>query len=99
MLIRMMGIRRNEKVSTEEIRAMAGVPNASEKLGEAIPRWLGHVQRTTGICSNENTEYGSEWISKDRKTKTEVERCSQKYMKESGVQREAKDRRTWRMKT
>ena len=47
MLRWMMGIKRIEKIRTEEIRARAGVAKISEKVREAIPRWLGHVERKT----------------------------------------------------
>ena len=34
-----------EKIRKEEIRARAGVANISEKIREAILRWLGHLER------------------------------------------------------
>ena len=37
----------------------------------ARPRWLEHVEKDSR-CSNENI---TTWTRKDRKTKTEVERC------------------------
>ena len=42
-----MGIKRIEKIRNGEIRARAGVANISEKIREAILRWLGHVERMT----------------------------------------------------
>ena len=42
-----MGIKRIEKIRTEEIRARAGVANISEKIREARLRWLGHEERMT----------------------------------------------------
>ena len=42
-----MGIKRIEKIRTEEIRAREGVANISEKIREAKLRWLGHVERKT----------------------------------------------------
>ena len=46
MLRIMMGIERKEQIRNEEIRARAGVANIlCEKIGEARPRWLGHVER------------------------------------------------------
>ena len=45
MLRWMMGIKRIEKIRTEEIRAGAGMANINEKIIEAILRWLGHVER------------------------------------------------------
>ena len=47
MLRWMMGIKRIEKIRTEEIRAREGATNMSEKIREAIPRWLGHTERKT----------------------------------------------------
>ena len=47
MLRCMMGIKRIEKVRTEEIRARAGVGNIREKIREARLRWLGQVARKT----------------------------------------------------
>ena len=47
MLRWMMGIKRIDKIRTEEIRARAGVANISETIREAIPRWLGHTERKT----------------------------------------------------
>ena len=47
MLRWMMGIKRIEKVRTEEIRARAGLANISEKIREARLRWLWHVDRKT----------------------------------------------------
>ena len=47
MLRWMMGIKRIEKIRTEEIRARAGVANISETIREAILGWLGHVVRKT----------------------------------------------------
>ena len=45
MLRWMMGIKRIEKIGTEEIRATADVANISEKIREARLRSLGHVER------------------------------------------------------
>ena len=57
--------------------------NISEKKREARLRWLKHVERE----SNEKMEDGNDWTSKDRKTKTGVERCNTKTdIKEKGVQ-------------
>ena len=47
MLCWMVGIKRIEKIWTEEIRARACVANTSEKIREAILRWLGLVDRKT----------------------------------------------------
>ena len=47
MLRWMMGIKRIEKIGNEEIRARADVANVSEKIREARPRWLGHVEKKT----------------------------------------------------
>ncbi len=47
MLRWMMGIKRIEKMRTEEIRARPGVANISEKIREARLRWLDHVERKT----------------------------------------------------
>ena len=67
-----MGIKRIYKIRNEEIRARAGVANTSKKMREAI--LLDHVERKTrGRCRNENSEHGSKWTPKDRKTKIEVE--------------------------
>ena len=44
MLRWMMGIKRIEKIRTEEIRAGAGVANMSKNIREARLRWLGHVE-------------------------------------------------------
>ena len=58
--------------------------NISEKMREVRLRWLGHVARKTEEdvavprCSNENTEDGSGWTPKYRKTETEVELCHKK---------------------
>ena len=43
----MMGIKRIEKIRTEEIRSRVCVANMSEKVREARLRWLGHVERKT----------------------------------------------------
>ena len=43
----MMGIKRIEKFTTEEIRSRPGVANISEKIREERLRWLGHVERKT----------------------------------------------------
>ena len=54
-----MGIKRIEKIRNEEIRARAGVANISEKIREARPIWLGHVERKTeDDNSNRNVEVG-----------------------------------------
>ena len=42
-----MGIKRIEKIMNEEIRGRPGVTNISQKIREARPRWLGHVERKT----------------------------------------------------
>ena len=42
-----MGRKRIRKTRTEEIRARAGVANISEKIREAIRRWLGDMERKT----------------------------------------------------
>ena len=42
-----MGIRRIEKIRTEEIRARAGVANVGVKIREAILRWLAHEETKT----------------------------------------------------
>ena len=42
-----MGIKNVDKIRTEELRARAGVTNISEKIREAILRWLGHLERIT----------------------------------------------------
>ena len=47
MLRLMMTTKRIEKIRNEEIRARAGVANISEKIREAMLRWLGHVERKT----------------------------------------------------
>ena len=47
MLRWMMGIKRIEKIRTEEIRAKAGVANISEKIREAGLKRLGHEERMT----------------------------------------------------
>ena len=41
----MTGIKRIEKIGTEETRARGDVENISVKIREAKLRWLGHVQR------------------------------------------------------
>ena len=38
-------IKRIQKISNEEIRAKAAVAKVSEKIREATPRLLGHVER------------------------------------------------------
>ena len=43
----MTGIKRIEKIGTEEIRARAGVANISEKIREMRLSLLGHVERKT----------------------------------------------------
>ena len=73
MLRLMMGINIIKKTSKEEIRARSGV---SEKIREARLRWLGNVERETGVDVSMR-----KWklVGTDRwMTKTEVERC---YMK------------------
>ena len=65
-----MGIKRIEKIRTEEIRARAGVANISGNIREARLRWLGRVLKKTERCSNEIVE-----VSGHGKTKTELERC------------------------
>ena len=45
--MRMMRIKRIEKIRNEEIRARACAANISEKIREARLRWLGHVERKT----------------------------------------------------
>ena len=50
--------------------------NTSEKIKQAILRWLCHVKRKTElICSNENNDGIWKWVDSDRnrKIKTEVE--------------------------
>ncbi len=42
-----MEIKRIEKIRNEDITAREGVANISEKIREAILRWLGHVERKT----------------------------------------------------
>ena len=42
-----MGIKRIEKISTEEIRARSGTANIGEKIREARLIWLGLVERIT----------------------------------------------------
>ena len=49
---------------------------------------------------NENMEVGSDWTLKDRKTKTEVDRCYTKLHEEDShrcSEKEAQDRRAGRM--
>ena len=36
-------------------------------------------EKDRGICSTENTEYANEWIPKEGKTKTEMERSEHYY--------------------
>ena len=48
-------------------------------------------EKDRGRCSNENMEDGSEWTRKDRKTKTDLERC---YMKGYEVERSTERRST-----
>ena len=43
----MQGSKRIEKIRNEELRTRAGVANTSEKMIEARPRCLGHVERKT----------------------------------------------------
>ena len=74
MLRWMMGMKRIEKIRTEEIRAMAGVADISENIREPRLRWLEHVERKTEeYYSNENMQHGSGWTAKEGKTETEVE--------------------------
>ena len=47
MLRWMTGIKRIEKIRTEEVRARAGVADTMENFREATVRWLEHVERTT----------------------------------------------------
>ena len=42
-----IGIKRIEKITNEEIKARPGVANISENIREARLRWLGHVERKT----------------------------------------------------
>ena len=41
----MMGIKWIDKIRNEEIRAMTGMANMSEKIRESRLRWLDHVER------------------------------------------------------
>ena len=73
MLRWMMGIKRIEKIRTEEIRARAGVTNICKKIREARRRWLGCVERKT-----EKDVVMRTWkmeVRGHRNTKTDVERC------------------------
>ena len=47
MLRWMVGIKRIEKIRTEEIRSRPGVANMSEKIREARLGWLERVERKT----------------------------------------------------
>ena len=95
----MTGIKRIEKNTYEEIRARASVTNISQKISEAKLIWLGHVERKTGRCSNENMEGGSEWTVEDRKTKTtEVVRCYTKRHEIDRSRERSKYQRNQRIK-
>ena len=81
----MMGTKRIEKIRAEELRAREGVANTSEKIREARPKWLGHVERTTledVVGPNEKMKDGSDCTGKigrpkvsegDRSTETRSE--------------------------
>ena len=59
MLRWMVGIKRIEKIRNEEIRAMAGVANISQKIRKARLRLLCMwIERLKKMCSNENMEMG-----------------------------------------
>ena len=96
ILIWMMGIKRIEKITTEEIRARAGAANISETIREARLGLLGHVERKT---EEDIVMRTWKWVDIEIKTKTEVEWWYKKNMKEKGYREEAQDRRTWRLKT
>ena len=97
MLRRMMGKKRTKMFSTEEIRPRTGVANISEKIREARLKWLGKDDRQVRR-SNDNIAYmyGSVWVLKDRKTKTEIEIG---YAKNVRWREYAKDWITCRRKT
>ena len=97
----MKGIKRIEKIRTDEIRARAGVANISENIREVRLRWLGHVERNTEedvVMRTRKIE-----VSRHRKIGRPTPRWSdvvRKYMKEKQVKiEEAQDRRMWRLKT
>ena len=79
MLKWMMGIKGIEKIRKEEIRARAGLANLGEKIREVrlMVRPCERV-KDKGRCSDDNMDDRNEWTQKDRKTKTEVERCHTK---------------------
>ena len=97
----MMGIKRIEKIRTEEIRAKSGVANVSEKIREVRLRWLGYVERKTEgdlVMITWKMEVGGH--RKIGRPKLRWSDVIRKDMKEKGIQREeAQDRRLWRMKT
>ena len=63
MLRWMMGIKRIEKIRTEEIRAREGVANISEKTREARLRWLGQVERK---AEEDDVPGIWKWVDTDR---------------------------------
>ena len=95
-----MGIKRIEKIRTEDTRARSCVANISETIREAILGWLGHVVRKTDedLCSYEKMEAGGHRnIGRLKLRWSDVIR---KDMKEKQAKiEEAQDRRTWRLKT
>ena len=96
----MMGIKRIAKIRNEDVRARAGVPNISEKIRQGILRWLGHVERKTEedvVMRTWKTEVGGH--RKIGRPKLRWSDVIRKDMKETGVEREEKDRRRWRLKT
>ena len=97
-----MGIQTIEKIRNEEIRAIAGVANISEKIREVRQRWLGHVARKTEdvVMRIENKEDGSRGHRKIGRPKLRWSDVRRKDMKEKQVKiEEAQDRRTLRIKT
>ena len=79
-----------------------GIETIEKIITEEIrSRCLGHVEKDRRY-SNEKSKIESGWITKDRNTKIEMERCYRKdvYKKNAGAQRkEVQERIMWRMKT
>ena len=93
MLRWMMGKKRIEKIGNEEVRATAGLANISEKLREAILRWLGHVERKIEedvVMRTRNMEVGGH--RKLGRAKLMWSDVIRKDMKESGERRKYRRR-------
>ena len=96
-----MGIKRIEKIRTEEIIARACVANIGEKIRGVRLRWLGHVARKTEedvvMRIRKMKVGGHRKIGRPKMRWSDVVR---KGINEKQVKiEEAQDRRMWRLKT